>query len=242
MPPKRSSPNAESERPLKQARLNFGQKGPPNATTKDTTPSRQIRASTSEFRGTAKAMPANVQNKGKFDSDPEKAADGFIIVEKEGDIFDAPDHAILTHACNCMGSWGSGIAAAFRKRYPKAFLAYKEHCSNFKPEQLINTTLLIPPQESKGVQHWIGCLFTSRKYGRGKDSPQQILQATSPAVRDLANQISDAKDKIGELRMCRINSGLFSVPWGRSKALIESLELGELKVPREMVVYSLPST
>lgn len=35
----------------------------------------------------------------------------------------------------------------------------------------------------------------------------------------------------GEVRMCRINSGLFGVPWERSKEVIEGLELGEGEVP-----------
>jgi ADP-ribose 1''-phosphate phosphatase len=36
---------------------------------------------------------------------------------------------------------------------------------------------------------------------------------------------------VGEVRMCRINAGLFAVPWERSKRAIEEMELGEGEVP-----------
>jgi len=72
--------------------------------------------------------------------------------------------------------------------------------------------------ESKGPQHFVGCLFTSKKFGKGKDSPAQILASTGPAMEDLLrafreyNSADDNKNKISEIRMCQINSGLFAVP------------------------------
>jgi len=106
--------------------------------------------------------------------------------------------------------------------------------------------------ESRGPQHFIGCLFTSQKYGKGKDSPAQILASTGPAVEDLYkafnkyNHTEENKDKITEIRMCQINSGLFGVPWENTKAVIEGLEIdGGIEnnsIQTEIVVYSMPLT
>jgi len=99
-----------------------------------------------------------------------------------GDLFDAPLGSILVHACNTVGSWGGGIALAFRAKYPQAYEQYKSHC-DAHGTALAGTCLLIP-----GDQHDIACLFTSRGYGRRKDPPDEILIATRSAVRDLMTQ------------------------------------------------------
>ena len=160
------------------------------------------------------------------------------ITDRFGDLFTTtpttpPTPTLLIHACNTIGSWGGGIALAFRARYPAAFKLYRAHCLQSTPDQLVGTALLIPPQKEKGdgQQHYIGCLFTSRRYGRAVDSPEQILRATGPAMRDLMRGVVEEGVVFGEVRMCRINSGLFNVPWGRSKGAIEGLELGEGEVP-----------
>ncbi|TLD39675.1 hypothetical protein E2P81_ATG00662 [Venturia nashicola] len=166
-----------------------------------------------------------------------------IITDRVGDIFDAPDGAVIIHACNCMGSWSAGIAAAFKQRYPKAYAKYALYCKQNMPNSLWGTALLIPPMETKGPRHYVGCLFTSRRYGRGKDSPAQILAKTGPAMEDLVEMMRrpTAKDTITEIRICQINSGLFSVPWEKSKAIIEELEVGDGDLPKEIIVYTQPT-
>ena len=110
------------------------------------------------------------------------------LVYVESDLFTAPDHSILVHACNTLGSWGSGIALAFRQNYPAQFAQYKTHCEAHG-EALIGTCLLIP-----GDKHDIACLFTSRAYGRHKDKPNDILTATRKAVKGLEAQNLDNKE------------------------------------------------
>ncbi|KIW03329.1 uncharacterized protein PV09_05541 [Verruconis gallopava] len=230
---KRSSHQHGAGRPPKQAKLTFGKNITPQVAS---VPSEQVKARTSR-RNTARLAS---QNEVRL-KPPPKAENGFSITEIAGDIFDAPDGTVLIHACNCLGSWGAGIAAAFKERYPNAYKRYNEHCRSREPDNLVNTALLIPPQESKS-KHWVGCLFTSRKYGRNKDSPQQILDATGPSFRDLVEQMSEAGDEVTQIRMCQINSGLFSVPWEHSRAIIQGLELDDnVKIPREIFVYSLPN-
>ncbi|KAK0626784.1 ADP-ribose 1''-phosphate phosphatase [Immersiella caudata] len=168
------------------------------------------------------------------------------VIEKVGDIFDAPRRSVLIHACNAVGSWGGGIALAFRERYPDAYRIYNTHCKRSLPHRLVGTALLIAPRGGTRREHYVGCLFTSKRFGRNKDSPSDILAATEPAMLDLIQQILSemAGEEVGELRICHINSGLFAVPWTRSKILIENLQVGEEDIPegvtfsREIVAYA----
>lgn len=182
------------------------------------------------------------------------------IVECTGDIFDAPPNTLIMHACNCDGSWGAGIAAAFKDRYPKAYMQYVYNCEEYD-HKLFDHAQLIPPvdafeagtqDEGEGfnesssrpgnetkadvanggaAKHFVGCLFTSRHYGRRRDKPARILAATAPAMVDLLRKVNEwnakAEDseKVGEVRMCKINSGLFAVPWGRTKAVLEKIDV-----------------
>ncbi|KAI6905562.1 hypothetical protein KC318_g12088 [Hortaea werneckii] len=221
------------------------------------------------------------------------------VVESKGDIFSAPPNTLLIHACNCEGSWGAGIAKAFKTHYPSAYEIYHDHCTSHTPEELIGTALLIPTshggddddddnstqtrttsnrktntttagnkqpnpsEQQRKHQHFIGCLFTSRSKGAKKrDSPSQILDATGSAMRGLLEQVAkqefNSKSTVGEdssstptnhdeednegkkkkkgqkaqgaqvveeIRMCKINSGLFNVPWEKTKAVIEGIEV-----------------
>lgn len=157
------------------------------------------------------------------------------LSESIGDIFAAPANNLIIHACNTEGSWGAGIAAAFKSHYPAAYEVYHDHC-HMNGGELWRKALLIPPQpkdDKDGVGHFIGCLFTSRSKGRKKDSPAQILKATEPAMKHLMKQAMDynraknESERLAEVRMCKINSGLFHVPWAKTKALLEDIEAGE---------------
>ncbi|KAK3304058.1 uncharacterized protein B0T15DRAFT_535385 [Chaetomium strumarium] len=173
------------------------------------------------------------------------------ITDRTGNLFAAPSDSLLIHACNSVGSWGGGIALAFRNLYPEAFKIYRAHCAHSTPDQLVGTALLIAPQPRGGgkegegggkkrpqqQQHYIGCLFTSRRYGKARDSPERILRATGPAMRHLMRLVAEEERRKGEgvikeVRMCKINAGLFAVPWERSKKAIQGLELDQGEVPQ----------
>lgn len=112
----------------------------------------------------------------------------------KGDLFAAPPNTILVHACNTVGSWGAGIALKFKKDYSLAYETYVAHCISHTPDQLIGTTLIIRHTEvSPDRGHDIACLFTSRAYGRKKDSESDIMEATRCALQDLINQNKDGK-------------------------------------------------
>ncbi|KIM26417.1 hypothetical protein M408DRAFT_330595 [Serendipita vermifera MAFF 305830] len=142
----------------------------------------------------------------------------------EGDLFaKAPANAVLVHACNTQGSWGSGIAAVFRQKYPDAYEIYHNTCLE-KGDALLGTCLLIPAGERD-----IACLFTSRRFGRNVDNKDMILQSTKTAVQDLMRQTRESGKPIYG---CRINAGLFRVPWEETVAVLDELGLN-------MTVYEI---
>jgi ADP-ribose 1''-phosphate phosphatase len=109
----------------------------------------------------------------------------------EGDLFaNAPERCVLVHACNTIGTWGSGIAVAFKNHYPDAYQVYTQTCIE-RGSDLLGTCLLIPAGERD-----IACLFTSRGFGRAVDPPRTILQSTRSAVEDLLRQVSSDKELV----------------------------------------------
>jgi ADP-ribose 1''-phosphate phosphatase len=61
--------------------------------------------------------------------------------------------------------------------------------------------------------------------------PDEILRNTELAVKDLLVKLKQAKgkgEKVGSLRMCKINSGKFRVEWERTERVLEGVRLEEL--------------
>ncbi|KAF8196827.1 hypothetical protein K438DRAFT_745333 [Mycena galopus ATCC 62051] len=137
------------------------------------------------------------------------------ITHVKADLFAAPAGSILIHACNTKGSWGAGIATAFKEMYPAAFTQFNAHCQEHGAA-LVGTCLLI-----RGETHDIACLFTSKDYGRRVDPPASILAATRTSVADLLRQNADP---VKELHACRFNSERFGVPWEETEKVL--VELG----------------
>ena len=134
------------------------------------------------------------------------------VITIKGNLFDAPKGSIIIHACNTKGVWGSGIAKEFAKRFPKARDEYSKLCQE-KGASLLGTCFLI-----EAGDYTIGCLFTSKNYGTFVDKPPKILESTKTALNDLINQNIDKK----QFHICKINAGLFKVPWNKTKALLKA--------------------
>ncbi|KAI7497671.1 hypothetical protein KC367_g5693 [Hortaea werneckii] len=302
MPPKNDlQPNGVRSRGISKKRKS------PSDNVQQTLTFKQPKIETSKSNQTNILTESHSDPSNKADSQTNTDTDNnkLSVVESKGDIFAAPLNSLLIHACNCEGSWGAGIAKAFKTSYPSAYEVYHAHCISHDPEDLIGTALLIPifhggadndstltaakstrktksrtagnqhlksseQQQQHKHQHFIGCLFTSRSKGAKKrDSPSQILEATGSAMRDLLEQVAkqqsnfegtggedrssstsvneDAEDDEGikkeqiarnsqaveEIRMCKINSGLFNVPWEKTKAVIEGIDVPEVKTDSE---------
>ena len=187
----------------------------------------------SQPASTSSALPPTEEIPKAVAQSSEKTAtrkEGSILITKNiGDLFNAPDNSILIHACNCRGHWGGGIATAFRRHYPMAYKRHRMYCGSASSlNDLLGTAQLIAPCEKDGKKHYVACLFTSRRFGLAKDSPSDILAATETAMKDLMAQISKLSPQgmpVSEIRMCRINSGLFNVPWKETKELIQGIQV-----------------
>lgn len=140
----------------------------------------------------------------------------------KGDLFGhtSKKAIVLAHACNPFGSWGGGIAAQFRKRYPDAYSEYALHCNKFGPE-LLGKSYVIPvdgPQKT-----YIACLFTSNF----ENSPAEIVEYTRESLKDLRSQLQNLKDvetdEEGKIvvSMPKINSGIFNVPWEKTESALK---------------------
>jgi ADP-ribose 1''-phosphate phosphatase len=165
------------------------------------------------------------------DQGPESAdAETLSFTYHIGDMFeDAPENCLLIHACNTQGHWGAGIAKAFKQKYPKAYTAHNKFCANeHSKTQPVPTgsAQLLAPVDS-GSQHWIGCLFTSGKYGKAKDKPDAIVKSTTASMNMLLELVRMADGKVSEIRMCKINSGKFGVPWEKTEEALKSIVLQE---------------
>lgn len=135
------------------------------------------------------------------------------ITYVKGDLFTAPKGSILIHSANCVGLWGSGIAKQFALNFPESYKIYRAWCGE-QSVLSIGTCLIIKPEKD----YRVACLFTSRGYGRYIDPPDEIIENTKYAVADLIYQ--NEYDNV-ELHACKINSGLFRVPWKLTEAILE---------------------
>lgn len=216
---------------------------------------------------TAQSDQENAQAPSDPQPTPSKSPDAsntqrhITLTYEKASLFDSPPSTVLCHATNAQGTWGAGIAAAFKKTYPAAFKIYAAHCAKWDSSSLLGTTFLIPPQRKsptkseREAEHWIGCLFTSEKKGKGKGSKESILAATGEAIEDLLRKVqavneaadatdkksksdSDKEDRIAAVHMCKINSGLFGVPWEATSEVIEAVETGEGDID-EIAVISM---
>ncbi|KAB8364841.1 hypothetical protein FH972_024704 [Carpinus fangiana] len=160
-----------------------------------------------------------------------ESSNGEICLEyTDTSIFSAGPYALIIHACNAKGLWGSGIALAMRQRYPQHFQVYQDYCQSHSSERLLGTSILIGPSESVGVTlnkyaptHWIGCLFTNKDVGHANLTQRRlqegILRDTKLAMKNLLEHINNARRSgmtIDEIHMPQINSGAFRTPWERT--------------------------
>ncbi|KAH7063010.1 hypothetical protein BKA62DRAFT_666531 [Auriculariales sp. MPI-PUGE-AT-0066] len=150
-----------------------------------------------------------------------------VVGHIQGDLFTAPAGSILVHACNTQGSWGGGIAVAFRQRFPLAYQKYNAHCLK-NGDSLVGKCLILRAAGGD-ERHDVACLFTSRRYGARKDAPSAILGATERALQDLKKQNAEGK----ALHACKFNSGKFGVPWTDTEAVIQRVDVA-------MTVYTPP--
>lgn len=108
-----------------------------------------------------------------------------IIRNITGDVT-APIKGIIGHGVNCQGVMGSGVAAAIRSKFPKAYTEYLALCARKKPEELLGTTQLVQITD----ELWVANMFTQLNFGHdGK--VYASIKAIREACLDLAVQRED---------------------------------------------------
>ncbi|KAL6720581.1 ADP-ribose 1''-phosphate phosphatase [Lecanora helva] len=133
-------------------------------------------------------------------------------------------------------------------QYIDAFKIYQDHCKHFLEhpekslESLVGTALIMTPNDPhcyrlrrQGI--FIACLFTSRGYGRRRDSEHEILENTRLALNDLHRRIETIKEGepvlvkygnsegrvlIGNCKAVKLNSGNFGIDWKKTKSVLEA--------------------
>ena len=186
-------------------------------------------------------------------SNPQSATlvEGFKLNYVTGNLAtSAPDNAVLIHSCNCVGKWGTGVATALAKKFPKLAETCQEYCKDHSIEELLGTCVMAwAEDEDVSRTQWVACLFTSKGYGKktphhpGKSSPAAITAHTRTALQDLRQQLEDYKDStpppgekhpdVSQLWACKFNSGFFGVEWAVTEQVL--LEVfsgwnGEMKI------------
>ncbi|GMM32217.1 ADP-ribose 1''-phosphate phosphatase [Martiniozyma asiatica (nom. inval.)] len=127
----------------------------------------------------------------------------------KGDLFQITKNSskkiFLAHACNCVGAWGGGIAAEFKKLYPESYEVYHEFCLNIdNPKDLLGTSLILSTHDPLVD---VICLFTSIV---GEEAPNEIAEHTRMAMLDLKFKLPHKETHVN---MPKINAGIFGVPW-----------------------------
>lgn len=125
-----------------------------------------------------------------------------------GDMFE-DDSDVRVNTVNCVGVMGKGVALAFRNKYPKMFLEYKQACKNgsIRPGKL---------QVWKGDDHAWVVNFPTKRHWRDKSRYSDIADGLK-ALREYLMSLGHVKVSIPAL-----GCGHGGLDWNTVKTMIES--------------------
>lgn len=150
-----------------------------------------------------------------------------MVTNKKMSLFDAPKESIIAHACNSQGVWQSGIAKAFKDKYPHSYQDYNNFCKLANEERGTACGRANLSSYNESEPHWVAWLITSHNYGDYKDSQDLIKIQTTMALGELCKKIylahpSEEFPTI-DVYSNKFNSGLFSVPWTDSELILKTV-------------------
>ena len=127
----------------------------------------------------------------------------------QGDIFIQGTQAIV-NPVNCVGVMGRGLALEFKKRFPDAFKAYHQACT----QDLVRPGRMFVYNTGAAQPRWI-VHFPTKRHWRD----QSLISDIDAGLRDLAATIE--RHNIASIAIPPIGAGLGGLDWGDVRALIQ---------------------
>ena len=138
------------------------------------------------------------------------------IIYMTGNLYTTQPGHYIAHSVNAQGVMGRGFAKTYRELNPDSFSQYSNYCSKNNKRSLVGTYLKTIDAKTNQLS---ALLVTSEGYGTRVDAPSFILDATKKSVTlFLRDHCSGTKKQV--IESPRINSGLFSVPWEKTEAVL----------------------
>lgn len=146
------------------------------------------------------------------------------LVERNGDLFAAPDDCFLAHCISADYALGAGIAKRFNEIYCMRDRLKERYPISGRPLKYIGKALLIDDAFN---------LVTKRNYYN-----KPTLETLESALMDMRRQCE--KSGVKKLAMPRIASSLDKLPWsGNGECVVKSINkvFGDTDI--EVVIYTL---
>src|SRR5262245_51894196 len=141
-----------------------------------------------------------------------------MIEVTRGDMLEA-DAEALVNAVNCVGVMGKGLAAQFKRAYPKVFKAYQLACKRGE----VQPGRMLVVETGQATPRWV-INFPTKRHWRGKSRLEDIeagLEALVADVRRLA---------IKSIAVPPLGCGLGGLSWAQVRPLIEHAFAAPLEV------------
>ena len=135
-----------------------------------------------------------------------------------GDILDANED-IICQQVNCQGVMGSGLAKQIRDKYTEVYVAYKQLCSMYKPNEILGFAQIVECNDGKLVCNIAGQL------NYGKEKQHTDYEALHNGLDSLFNSVINIKKYKGKSIAIpyKIGCGLGGGDWDVVYKIIENL-------------------
>jgi O-acetyl-ADP-ribose deacetylase (regulator of RNase III) len=146
-----------------------------------------------------------------------------MVNYKKGDLFKAPED-ILAHGVNCMGAFGSGVAAGMAHNHRKARDQYFDKHNRSGGWELGDVQFV------RSGNKWIANCATQKDF-----LPRGICHADYPAIKKTMSLVKEfAMGNKMTIAIPRIGAGLAGGDWDVIKPIIE-----EVFSDYDLTVYEL---
>lgn len=134
------------------------------------------------------------------------------------------ESGIVAHQVNCQGVMGAGVALQVKKRFPKAYEAYRGLCDKSDPADLLGKAQVVFVGGGSMHSAYIANVFGQLGYGKGL---QTDYQAVKTAMRELEATFEDSFHSPPTLYVpymmgCALGGG----DWDTYSAILESYPYG----------------